>query len=733
MQDNIQDNINEPMGYAAEAQDELSLQDLVSILWDGKWLLMLVALVALALGVFYTWISTPIFKVDALVQIEEKSSGSSALFTDLGDLLETTSPADAEIEIIKSRLTLGRVVEKLDLQIRIEPEAMPVIGGALLRSRKTEIDQSKPRITTLELPDSLLGEPLLIKKKGEDGYAILHEGHKLLEGIVGKTADGDLYEEPYHIFVSQFDSAAGDHFVISKLSILSAIEDIKENLSVEEKGKQSGVLSLSYTDKDPARGTKILNEICNQYLRQNVERSSEEAEKTLAFLRDQLPELKQKMEQAEENLNAYRYEAGTVDLSQEATLMLDQSVDYEAKIFELEQKREELLRLFKASHPTIKAVETQIAQLQKEVDDLEEAVKKLPKTQQEVLRLSRDVQVNTELYTTLLNNAQQLQVAKAGEIGSVRIIDLAMPTSRPIKPKKAMLWALALIIGLMAGAGLVLLRRLWDKGVEDPKLIEERFGLPVYATIPHSARQEVLDREIKKRKNGLHVLAHHEKDDLAVESFRSLRTTLHFSMLDAPNNIIMLAGPCPDIGKTFVSINFAATLAQSGKKVLLIDGDLRMGHINRYVGAPRKCGLSDALAATNGIQEVVKKTGIDNLWLISTGQLPPNPSELLMQPRFADLLRRLQSDFDYVVIDAPPILAVTDAVIIGKLAGTTLLLLKHRHHPMGEVDTSIKRLEHAGVNLKGVVFNDVAIFGGRHGHRYGQYVYQYGYGGKKGK
>jgi tyrosine-protein kinase Etk/Wzc len=424
-------------------------------------------------------------------------------------------------------------------------------------------------------------------------------------------------------------------------------------------------------------------------------------------------------------------------LSQEATLMLDQSVSYEAKIFELNQKREELLRLFKPNHPTLKAVEAQIAKMQAEVDSLGASVKKLPKTQQEILRLSRDVKVNTELYTTLLNNAQQLQVAKAGEIGSVRIIDRAMPTTKPIKPKKMLLGALSLIIGLMAGGGLVLLKRLWDKGVEDPKRIEERFGLPVYATVPHSEKQDALDKGIRRKRIGMFVLAHLEKEDLAVESFRSLRTTLHFSMLDAPNNVVMLAGPCPSIGKTFVSINFAATLALSGKNVLIVDGDMRKGHIHQYLGLSRRDGLSDVLAGTREVREVIKETGIENLWLLSTGKLPPNPSELLLQRRFTDCLKTLQADYDYIVVDAPPVLAVTDAVIIGKQAGTTLLLLKHRYHPMGEIESSVKRLEHAGVNLKGVVFNDVDIsqsrYGGRYGYKYGQYVYQYEYGnGKKG-
>jgi tyrosine-protein kinase Etk/Wzc len=371
------------------------------------------------------------------------------------------------------------------------------------------------------------------------------------------------------------------------------------------------------------------------------------------------------------------------------------------------------------------------------VENLETSVKKLPKTQQEVLRLNRDVMVNTELYTSLLNNAQQLQVVKAGEIGSVRIIDRAMPTTEPIKPRKTLLWALSLILGLMAGSVLVLLKRLWDKGVEDPARIEQRFGLPVYATVPHSGKQDGLYKQIRKKKSGMFVLAHIEKGDHAVESFRSLRTTLHFSMLDTSNNIILLTGPCPNIGKTFVSVNFAATLALSGKKVLIVDCDMRKGHLHQYFGLSRRNGLSDLLAGAKAVGEVIKETGIKNLWLISMGQLPPNPSELLLQQRFSDLLKTLQAAYDYIIIDAPPILAVTDAVIIGKQAGTTLLLLKHRYHPMGEIETSVKRLKHAGVNLKGVVFNDVAFsksqYGGRYGYKYGRYVYQYAYDkGKKG-
>jgi tyrosine-protein kinase Etk/Wzc len=224
------------------------------------------------------------------------------------------------------------------------------------------------------------------------------------------------------------------------------------------------------------------------------------------------------------------------------------------------------------------------------------------------------------------------------------------------------------------------------------------------------------------------------KDDLAIESLRSLRTTLHFAFLEAQNNIIMITGPSPGVGKTFVSINLAAVLADAGKKILLIDGDMRKGFINKVLGVERENGLSELVSNTgsDGVSKwdkAIHRIPIANLDFIPTGTIPPNPSELLLHERFGHLLASISKNYDHVIIDSPPILAVTDAAIIGRLASATLMVVKAGQHPMRELEQSVKRLSQAGVNLKGVVFNDLPELSSRYGYGYGQnkYVYQYSY------
>jgi tyrosine-protein kinase Etk/Wzc len=362
----------------------------------------------------------------------------------------------------------------------------------------------------------------------------------------------------------------------------------------------------------------------------------------------------------------------------------------------------------------------------------------LPETQQDILKLTRDVQVATELYTVLLNKAQTLQVAKAGAVADARIIDYATLPIDPIKPKKALIMAFSLILGLILGVALTFIRRALNRGVEDPDLIEKELHIPVYASIPHSMEQEKLSKKLKsnyaRKSNEPLILAVQNKDDLAIESLRSLRTTLHFAFLEAQNNIIMITGPSPGVGKTFVSINLAAVLADAGKKILLIDGDMRKGFINKVLGVDRENGLSELISNTGSDgtsmrDKAIHRIPIANLDFIPTGSIPPNPSELLLHERFGHLLASISKNYDHVIIDSPPILAVTDAAIIGRLASATLMVVKAGQHPIRELEQSVKRLSQAGVNLKGVVFNDLPELSSRYGYGYGQnkYVYQYSY------
>jgi tyrosine-protein kinase Etk/Wzc len=201
------------------------------------------------------------------------------------------------------------------------------------------------------------------------------------------------------------------------------------------------------------------------------------------------------------------------------------------------------------------------------------------------------------------------------------------------------------------------------------------------------------------------VLADAKPKDVCIESLRSLRTSMQFTMMDARNRIVMLTGPMPGVGKSFLTVNLAVLLAHSGKRVLMVDGDMRRGALERYVGGAQDNGLSELLSGQISLEEAIRATSVDGLSFISCGRRPPNPSELLMSPRLPQYLEGLAKRYDVVLIDTPPVLAVTDASIIGGYAGSTFFVIRSGVHSEGEIADSLKRLKAAGVHVQGGIFN----------------------------
>lgn len=284
---------------------------------------------------------------------------------------------------------------------------------------------------------------------------------------------------------------------------------------------------------------------------------------------------------------------------------------------------------------------------------------------------------------------------------------------------------MALMMGGFIGVVLAFVRKALKSGVDDPDLIEKHLNIPIYATISHSRRQNRIFKDLKSGKADSAILAIDTPDDPAIESLRNLLTALHFGMMDVKNNCVMIAGPSPSVGKSFVSANLAAVLTSTDKKVLLIDGDLRRGHLHKYLGIERENGLSEFISGDIPIGEALHQTSIPGLTLVPTGALPPNPTELLLHQRFSNCLNVLAPRYDHIIIDSPPILAAADATIIGQLAGGTMMVLKAGAHPMREIEQAVKRLNQVDVNLRGILFNDVLshirIYGA------GKYHYQYSY------
>lgn len=750
MPDNSNNQPNPSSDYLRnEQEDEINLGELFGILLEGKWLILAIALCALGLGVAKVLIDSPVYQADGLLQIKENSKTMPGLES-LTGFLGNDTPVMAEIELLKSRMILGKVVENLHLNIKASPRYFSLVGEAVARyyaGQQNEDALASPlfdlphyawggeviQVDTFTVPAHLEDKTFILEAGEAGAFRLLYDDQLILDGMVGELASG-VPENPKQaisisIFVSVLKSRPGTQFTVTRRSQSQAITNLRGSIAVDEKGKGTGILSLTVESFSPQAAVQILNEIANTYLQQNVEEKSAESQKTLEFIEQQLPAIKDQLDTATNALNDYRTRKGSVDLDIETRNMLGSTVTLKTETTLLQQKRDELRQRFTESHPQIIAIDKQIARLQGQMNAFERQIGGLPETQQVILRLSRDVQVNTELYTTMLNSMQTLRVAKAGTVGNVRIVDYALLPVVPIKPKKPLIVALALVLGLILGIVTVFIRRMLHQGIEDPDLIEKLLNTPVYATVPHSTEQQAISGLLKKKRSSDHpqlgILAFINKEDLAIESLRSLRTTLHFAFLEAKNNIIMITGPSPAIGKSFISLNLAVVMADADKKVLLIDGDMRKGCAHYWIGANRENGLSELIIGAIEIETAIVKTRHPNLDFISTGAIPPNPSELLLHERLGLLLENINQRYDLVIIDSPPVLAVTDAAIIGRLASATLMVVKAGRHPARELEQSVKKLAQAGVRLKGIVFNDLPASSSRAGYGYGKYVYQY--------
>lgn len=744
-------------------EDSINFGEYIGIILQYKWLILIITAICTLIGVSYSFIATPLYKADALIQIEDEQGGGLPALEDVATIFEGTTNIQAELELVSSRMVVGEAIKQLSLDINIEPKRFPVIGDFVARRfeskypgvSKARFGQKsyawggeKLNVDYFNVPEKFVGQKLTLKVKQGGAYELLDsKGEILLNGVVGKVAElaepvsdenqsegsnsFKIEKQPkaenteFLLFVSGLKARPGTEFLLTKLPTVKMISTIQSGLNVTEKGKKSSMLQLDYISPRPELAKDLLNTLADIYVDQNIARSSAEAQLSLNFLDEQLPPLKEQVDAAENAYNEYRMQEGSVDLAAETQSMLLDISQVSDALLELEQQRDELRKKFKPAHPIIKALDGKIRILQQENKKLDASTDNLPKKQRDILRLSRDVELNTALYTKLLNTSQELKVAKAGTVGSVRVIDYAYTPNVPVRPQKVTIIAISLMVGLGLGTFLAFVLNSLRGGVNDPDEIERKLGLSVYSAVTRSNAQVEMNKYAKKTGGQIGILAHEYPDDEAIESLRSLRTSLQFSLRQASNNIIMITGPSPNIGKTFTSINLGAVLASSGKRILVVDADLRRGTLHRYVGASRKNGLSEVITRDENIFSFIQKTAVENLAIITSGEYPPNPSELLLHKTFEDKLKQASEYFDYVIIDAPPVLAVTDAAIMGRQVGTTLLIVKDNTHHMRELEQTVQQLKHAGTTIQGVVMNDVTIQSGRYG--YGKYVYRYSY------
>ncbi|EAW28600.1 tyrosine-protein kinase [Alteromonadales bacterium TW-7] len=724
----------------AQPTQEIDLMALLGALLDRKYFIAGITALFMFIGVVYAVLSTPVYQATAMIQVED-GSASVPGFDDMAGMFESTSAAVTEIELLKSRSVIGEAVDSLKLDITAEPKLFPFIGNRVYRkfTPMEEGDLAEPsfgassyawggesiNIFRFDVPRTAMNRGFILLALADKRVALLNgDGDQILVGKVGE----ELTNGKFNLTVRGLNARPGTEFLIIRKDRLNTILDLQAAIGASEKGKDSGIINLSLQSTKPSYAEKVLDKVAAIYVRRNVERNSAEAQKSLEFLEVQLPEIKKQLEYAEQRFNDYQIKRQSINITLETQGVLEQVVKLETKLQELNLKRLELGRKFKKDHPAYQGIIEQIQAVESQKNELIGEVGNLPETQQELLRLKRDVEVSNQIYTLLLSKTQELDIVRAGTVGNVRVIDYAeVNTSKPVKPKKALIVVMATMLGGMLAVAIVLIQKAMHKGVEDPAEIES-LGIPVYASVPHSDYQDKLTGFTgRKNKAGKakSLLALDNPADLSIEALRSLRTSLHFAMMEAKNNIIAISGPSPGVGKSFISVNLAAVLAQSGKKVLIIDADMRKGYLQTQFGLKWDDGLSDYLSGRLKLTQVTKPTKVEGLNVITRGQIPPNPSELLMHSNFNKLVEEVSAAYDIVIIDTPPILAVTDPAIVSAHTGTTLLVARFGQNHLREIDLTRNRFEQNGIDVKGLVFNGVVKKASNAYGYYGYYNYEY--------
>jgi len=724
---------------ANSREDDIDIPTLVSTLTDNKWPILFGTLAFFIIAVAYVLLATPKYEANAVVQVESRpptvpglNQPNTAPAPPIVD-----APAATETQLLTSRRVLGEAIERLDLDTVVEPVRMPLIGDTLARMQQRlhpgevaspwfGLDSyawggEQVDIGQFEVPDQLVGVPLQLIAGEQGRYKLLDpDGNLMLEGRVGqKSTNG----RGLMLEVQRLAANPGTRFEMTRLNTMALMTQLKGDITVTEQGRNSGIINLTYSHPDALRAKQVLDQITQAYVRQNVARNSAEAAKRLQFVTEQLPKVRRELADAQARLNTFQSRTRTMDVGVSNKALLDQTVALDQSIQQLQVQRADIASRYTPEHPVYQSLMRQIAQFEGKKNQIMGQIGNLPDTQQGLFRLNRDVEVINQTYANLLDQAQQLNIAAASAVGNARVIDPAdVNMGSPSWPKPLIVIGAGTLIGAMFMVAFVLTRQMFRRGVEDPVDIE-LLGLPVYASIPFSAKgkQIVAQPGTAGRRDGKQrLLAFRSPSDLAMEALRTLRTSLHFARFEMKNNMLMIAAPSPGVGKSFVCANLAVTMAQAGQRVLLVDADMRRGTLHLALGTRADGGLSELISGRiDEVQAVRKVGGTDNLSFISRGTIPPNPSELLMHPRFTSLLDKLAQQYDIVVIDTPPVLAVTDAAVIGHHVGTCLMVVRWGLNQQREIALAKQRLEQNGVEVRGAIFNAVQKRGS------GQYAYTY--------
>ena len=712
---------------ANEIDDSLHLRDLLRIIYKRKWWILSVAIVMLVVSTLNTLMETPQYRATTTIQIEKQAqrvvdyrdaSGATELYDD-GQFFQT------QIELLRSKALAERVMEALQLDLDRKPNAVAPATGAekatdpvaehgdwIGRIRTTLRKRSEPSIKDTQLLDR--------------------------ESVVGALR-GSMQVEPV---------------------------------------PNSRLVRINVVGADPALAARVANAWADAYTKSNMERKVDASSYARTFLEQELAKSKIRLEESENSLVQYTRQKQILSVDEKSNPLTQNFTDFSAALAKAEQDRikneanydeikrtlsssrdllenkalatfreskakleleyQQQLRTYKPGHPSMQALQAQIDLSEQRIQSESKAITGSVETtakaaldsaiaQETRLRarvetskrgildvqdqgiryniLKREVDTNREMYSGLLKNLKEVGVTAMVGTNNVSVVDKADVPLFPFRPDVFRGAMTGILLGLMAGLALAFVVEYMDDSIKFPDEVERFTGLPLIGVIP----------KVNVSKSSPEDQATREPRSALAEAYRSVRTALQFSTARGAPRTIVVTSCTKNEGKTTSAMALAVALSQMGRRVLIVDGDMRNPTLHQMFDTDHMSGLSNILSSDTEPISVTRKTDFPNLYLITAGPLPPNPAELLSGPGLVNLLDPGASHFDHIVIDAPPILGIADAIILCNQVDASLFVIESGKTRKAAIRNAIRRLRQSGTAPLGAILtklgSDMTMYG----------------------
>ena len=735
----------------------------------------------------------PIYESTTLIQLEdEKKMGLP--FGQFEEFMRSSERVKTQVEILKSRNLAERVVKKLNLQFQMEPEDRMYhlyLKRWTQDTKKKKIPESLPNIRVR--PIALGSDPQTGEYKGvfrdSKGFIICDEdGEEIGKGQIGRPFEGADFS-----FLLEGPGSEGKSFRFRILSSGGAIMTVIGNLEISPV-RDTSLIKIATKWDNPAMAREIASTLVEEYKAITILKRTKEASHALSFIEGELHGLGKDLRKAEEKLEKFKKEKGFVTLNDDAKSALEQITIFEkeyktmesyrkqaeavlaelkkpelfldkdalfslgaglnnqliiqlgTKLAEFNISRSSLDPLLTKEHPRFKQLYREIEDVKKSIigeitslisslkvseENLQASMKKyeariqyLPAAEKELFDIMRVVKVGQDLSSFLLQKRGEMSISKASELGNIWVVDPPVFQPSPVKPNVPLNIILSFITGIVLSVSLAFFVEYLDTTVKTSEELQKITDLPFLGPVFHFIPdKKILAGDLKMLEDPHSHIA---------EAFRTIRTNLLFATLGEPKKFFLITSAGSAEGKTFVSANLAVALAQSGKRVLIVDSDLRKPSLDHIFRVEKSPGLTNVLLSKEIEHSSlpIKKTLIENLEFISSGDHPPNPSELLDSERMERFLSVIREKYDCVLFDSPPAFLASDSFVIAQRVDGVIFVARRGIVEKDILQETLNRFSKLNAKILGIVFNDVYREGSRY---YYKYSYYYEEDGKKGR